>query len=142
MNKSCPPSRITDGTTVWKIVCLMNICLKIIEGINVVNFSNSWRSTKADEFLPDTTGNLTIQGISNLAFWLTTKQHFCCVRDIRQCQKLTQQTLVHPIRELQQMPMALLLHAFGTSRISISSIIMNVERRDEEHWQIYCQKHP
>ena len=142
MNVSCPPSCTTLSATVRKIVCLLNICLKKCMGQGYPCISNSWRSTKTDEIMPDLTGNLAVLGISDFAFWLITELWFCCVRDIRKCQELAQQTLVRPIRELRQMSVTLVLHAFSTGRLAIFVCTMDMERREEEHRQICRQKHP
>lgn len=57
-------------------------------------------------------------------------------------QELAQHTQVLFARQLAQMPVTLVLHALATRRLTIFTVIMNMQGRDEEHWQINCQQHP
>ena len=79
--------------------------------------NQSWRSTKADESCVCQAWFLTILGIDNLMSGLVTKQHSCGGSHIGQCEDLAQNALVHPVRELRQMAVTLVLHARRTLRL-------------------------
>ena len=79
--------------------------------------NQSWRSTKADESRVCQARFLTILGIDDLMFGLVTKQHSYSGSHIGQCENLAQHTLVHPVRELRQMAVTLVLHARRALRL-------------------------
>jgi len=58
----------------------------------------------------------------------------------RKGQELAQQAIVRPRRHLCQVAMTTVMHAIGTFCLRChSTVLMYMERRDNQHWQKHCQ---
>jgi len=88
------------------------------------------RSAKTDETRIIQRWCLTVAGINSLALALVAKQRPRLHNNIRQRQELAKHTLMHSPRQLCQMPVTLVLDAFGTSHIAIIRSLMDMERRE------------
>ena len=104
--------------------------------------SNCGRSTKTDETIERQAGCLTIKSVNSLTFRLETKQFACGCSGIGKREDLAQHTLAQPVRKLRQMSVTLVVNTLVTRRLAIFRSLMDVERRYEKRWQIYCQQHP
>ncbi len=60
----------------------------------------------------------------------------------RKRKELTQHAVVCPRCRSRQVTVTIMMHAIAAFRISCLQRLMNVERREYQHRQNYCQQHP
>lgn len=81
-------------------------------------------------------------GINGLSFETIAKQCSSGSRYVRQSENLAQHTLVHPVRELREMAVALVVHTLNAHRLAGIRSLVDVQRRNEQHRHIDGQQHP
>lgn len=100
------------------------------------------RCAEADEAASRREDGPRACGMENVSWSQVTRYRPSDGSHASQRQELAEHALVHPVRQLRQMAVTLVLHAFGARPLGLHRCLMNVERRDEQHRQIYSQQHP
>jgi hypothetical protein len=103
---------------------------------------NGRRSTKTETKELDRRDIPPTHSIDNLASGLITKQRSGDGSDVRQREDLAQHTLVHPVRKLYQVTLALVVYALGACLLRFLRWLMDMQRRKDEHRQVDCQQQP
>lgn len=122
-----------------KILIRKGLCAKTAQPLCQ---SDRRRSTKAQRVAAARAYALTKNGIQNLAPRQAQKEKTAGRSNVRKRENLAENALVEVARELHQVPMTLVLYALVARRLSLHSCVVDVERREEEHRQIYREQQP
>ncbi len=104
--------------------------------------SNKRRSTKANHTAHPRGVSAYETGKRLFAIFINKQHDHRCSCQHRQRQELTEHTLVHLSIILRHVPAAVMMHAGSTCRICGLGGLVNMERRQNNHWQERCQQYP